>query len=81
MKVLIFGSIVLLAILHQDFWWWDDSTTLVFGFIPVGLAYHAGISLTAGILWALALHFCWPSGVDEIEEPTDSSSPIGETDA
>ena len=79
MKVLIFGSIVLLAILHQDFWWWDNSTTLVFGFIPVGLAYHAGISLTAGILWALALRFCWPTGVDEIEESTDSSSPSGGT--
>ncbi len=81
MKVLIFGSIVLLAILHQDFWWWDDSTTLVFGFIPVGLAYHAGISLTAGVLWALALNFCWPSGVDEIEEAADSSSPSGESNA
>ena len=80
MKVLIFGSIVLLAILHQDFWWWDDSSTLVFGFIPVGLAFHAGISLSAGILWALAVRFCWPSGVDEIKETTDATPPIGGTD-
>ena len=69
------------AIFHQDWWWWDDSSTLVFGFIPVGLAFHAGISLTAGILWALALHFCWPKGVDEIEDTTDSSSLNGGTDA
>ena len=55
MRRLVYGSIILLALLHQDFWWWDDSDTLVFGFVPVGLAYHALLSLAAGMLWALAL--------------------------
>ncbi|MCG8407451.1 MAG: DUF3311 domain-containing protein [Phycisphaerales bacterium] len=67
MNYLIYGLIVLLAILHQDFWWWDDSETLVFGFIPIGLAYHAGVSLVASVLWALAVKFCWPSDIDELE--------------
>ena len=35
---------VVLAILHQDFWNWDNKN-LVFGFMPVGLAYHALYSL------------------------------------
>ncbi len=35
MKQLIFGSIVLLAVLHQDFWWWDTADPMLFGFIPI----------------------------------------------
>jgi hypothetical protein len=27
-------------LLHQDFWLWDDPTVLL-GFLPIGLAYHA----------------------------------------
>ena len=60
MKRLVYGLILILAVLHQDFWWWDDSDTLVFGFVPVGLAYHACVSLAAGVLWALAVKYCWP---------------------
>ena len=69
MRRLVYGSIILLALLHQDFWWWDDSDTLVFGFVPVGLAYHALLSLAAGMLWALAVKFCWPAGVDVEDTP------------
>ena len=63
----VYGLIVLLAVLHQDFWWWDSIEPLILGFIPVGLAYQAGVSIVAGILWAFAVHFCWPKGVDEDE--------------
>ena len=68
MKQLVYGLIVLLAMLHQDFWWWDDSDTLVFGFLPIGLAYHALVSVAAGVLWAMAVKFCWPADVDELDE-------------
>ncbi|MCH8851554.1 MAG: hypothetical protein IID41_02765 [Planctomycetes bacterium] len=71
MRRLVYGSIILLALLHQDFWWWDDSDTLVFGFVPVGLAYHALLSLAAGMLWALAVKFCWPAGVDVEDTPAE----------
>ncbi len=69
MRGLVYGLIVLLALLHQDFWWWDDSDTLVFGFVPVGLAYHAILSLAAALLWALAVKFCWPADVDVENTP------------
>ncbi len=69
MRRLVYGSIILLALLHQDFWWWDDSDTLVFGFVPVGLANHAFLSLAAGVLWALAVKFCWPADVDVENTP------------
>ncbi len=68
MKRVVFGLILVLAIAHQDFWWWDDTHPLVLGFVPIGLAYHAGVSLAAGILWALAVKYCWPAGLDDPEE-------------
>ncbi|MCO6437777.1 MAG: DUF3311 domain-containing protein [Phycisphaerae bacterium] len=67
MKNFVYALVILLIVLHQDFWFWDDSETLVLGFIPIGLAYHMGISIAAACTWALANHFCWPKDVDEIE--------------
>lgn len=55
--------VVALAVLHQDFWLWDDRS-LVLGFIPSGLAYHAGFSLIAACVWALALKVVWPSHLE-----------------
>ncbi len=72
-KVVIF-LILALAVLHHDFWWWNDAETLVFGFLPIGLAYHAGVSLVAGGLWALAVRYCWPCGLDDDESEESVSS-------
>ena len=54
---------MLLVILHQDNWLWEDDR-LVFGFLPITLLYHAGISLGAGITWYLATVFAWPQGLE-----------------
>lgn len=70
MKKLVYSLIIVLLVVHQDFWWWDDSDTLVFGFIPIGLAYHAGISIAAAVFWALAVVFCWPPDLDDDEATT-----------
>lgn len=59
MKYCVWGLVVLLAILHQDLWFWDDAT-LVGGIMPIGLFYHACISVSAGIVWYLATKFAWP---------------------
>lgn len=63
MKYLVILMAVALAILHQDYWWWDDKSVL-FGFLPVGLAWHMGISLAAGVVGFLAVTFCWPAKLD-----------------
>ncbi|MFQ5412139.1 MAG: DUF3311 domain-containing protein [Phycisphaerae bacterium] len=75
MKKLTYTLIILLALLHQDFWWWDDSEILIFGFLPVGLAWHAGVSIAAALLWALAVRHCWPRDADIDEHP---DSPYGD---
>ena len=64
MKYVVGGLVVLLLILHQDNWFWDRPT-LIFGFMPVGLLYHAGISVAACIVWYLAIKFCWPHHLDK----------------
>ena len=69
MKALVYALLVCLAIIHQDFWWWDHYEPLVFGFLPIGLAFHAAVSVAAAVLWALAVKHCWPADVDELDEP------------
>ena len=65
MKYLVWCLVALLVVLHQDFWQWDDAR-LVFGFLPYTLAYHAGISVVAAVVWALAIRFCWPDDLQDI---------------
>ena len=67
MKKLIFVLVLALGVLHQDFWNWDNSE-LVFGFMPVTLAYHAGYSVAAVLLWCFAIKFAWPSELEEWAE-------------
>ncbi len=60
-----------LAILHQDFWNWDNKN-LVFGFMPVGLAYHAAYSLVVAVFWAVAIKVAWPHELEEWAKGGDS---------
>ncbi|MEC8935507.1 MAG: DUF3311 domain-containing protein [Planctomycetota bacterium] len=64
-RILVICLILLLAILHQDWWWWEAKEPLVFGFMPIGLAWHAGISLAAGLVGLVAVKFCWPDHLDD----------------
>lgn len=77
MKTFVYILVAVLLIAHHDFWNWHRAEPLVLGFIPIGLAYHAGISLAAGLVWFLATRFCWPHEVDEIEEAVISTSKPG----
>ncbi len=61
----------LLVVLHQDWWFWYDGR-LWFGFLPVGLGYHALISLAAAGLWAWAVFSVWR---DALEEEPEEVSP------
>jgi hypothetical protein len=59
--------VLILAVLHQDFWLWDDAT-LVGGIIPSGLAYHALYSVVVGLFWLLVVTRAWPDDLDEDDE-------------
>lgn len=59
MKKLLTGVAAAMIILHKDFWLWDN-TNLLFGFMPVGLVYHACFSIAVAVLAVLAIKFAWP---------------------
>jgi len=66
-KKIILGSLVLAVfLLHQDFWNWQNGG-LVFGYLPVGLAYHAAYAIAAAGLMAVLVKFAWPAELDRFE--------------
>ncbi len=64
MRKAVWGLVLLLVVLHQDNWLWDNDT-LIAGFMPITLLWHAGISVAAGFTWFLATKFAWPLDADE----------------
>ena len=66
---IIIVLVVIMAIVHQDVWLWSNQG-LVFGFIPAGLAYHAGYSIAAATLWFIAMKIAWPTHLEEFAEET-----------
>jgi hypothetical protein len=57
------GVLVLFA-LHQDVWFWRDARPLLFGFLPVGLTYHAVYCVAAALLMAALVRFAWPERLE-----------------
>ena len=68
-KLLLFLMIAGVYVLHQDYWNWK-STDLVFGFLPVGLAYHAAYSVLAAVMMAVLVKTAWPEHLEQ-SEPHD----------
>jgi hypothetical protein len=67
-RILLVVAVAALYILHQDIWFWRSSY-LVFGFIPIGLFYHACFSAAAALLMWLLVTFAWPSHLErEVEQ-------------
>ncbi len=70
MKIAVPALFVLLLILHQDFWLWQEDG-LLFGFMPIGLAYHALYSMAcAGLGW-LAIRHLWPHAAEKHASGSD----------
>ena len=67
-KVLLLTLLVVAVyLLHQDFWNWKQADPLVFGFLPIGLAYHAGYSILAAIMMAVLVRFAWPKHLEDVQ--------------
>jgi len=50
--------------LHQDVWFWRAARPLVFGFLPIGLFYHAAYTVAIALLmWALVRRH-WPAHLE-----------------
>ncbi|MCC6587972.1 MAG: hypothetical protein IT168_14855 [Bryobacterales bacterium] len=53
-----------LYLLHQDTWWWRDARPFVFGFLPIGLAYHALFTIASCVLMIALVKWAWPSHLE-----------------
>ena len=75
-RILLVFAVVALYALHQDFWFWRTAHPLIFGFIPIGLFYHACFSVAAALLMWMLVRFAWPSRLErEVEqEPSEKEA-------
>jgi hypothetical protein len=70
-KALLVIAVIVVYVLHQDFWFWRTARPLIFGFIPIGLFYHACFAVLASLLLWLLVKYAWPSHLErEIESQT-----------
>lgn len=73
MKIFLWIVVAILIIAHQDTWNWE-SKELVFGFMPIGMAYHVLISILAAVVWLFAVNFAWPEDLEN-EDQTSEAKP------
>ena len=72
-RTLLVLVVTAVYLLHQDFWNWTRVEPLLFGFLPVGLWYHAAYSLLASVLMWLLVKFAWPKSLEELGRKSPES--------
>ena len=62
-------AIAALYALHQDVWFWRQARPLVFGFLPIGLFYHAAHTMASSLLLWFLVRSRWPSHLEDPDRP------------
>ncbi len=65
--VLLTALVAIVYVLHQDFWNWKRADPLIFGFLPIGLAYQAAYSVLAALMMAVLVRTVWPKHLEDID--------------
>lgn len=67
-RLFLILAVTALFVLHQDFWNWRKAGPLLFSFLPVGMAYHAGYTVAVSVLMWLLVRYAWPEELErEVE--------------
>jgi TRAP-type C4-dicarboxylate transport system permease small subunit len=73
------AALILLVLLywalHQDFWNWRAAEPLAFGFLPIGLTYHALYTLGVSLLMAFLVKVAWPVRLEKDAEVAPQEEP------
>jgi hypothetical protein len=64
MKTAILLILLTYYALHQDFWNWTTARPLIFGFLPVGLLYHALYAAGSSLLMLFLVRLAWPERLE-----------------
>lgn len=64
MKLCIVFFLLVYYALHQDFWNWTAARPLIFGFMPIGLFYHAVYAAGAAAVMAFLVRRAWPENLE-----------------
>ena len=68
-RIALIAGVLALYALHQDFWFWRSARPLLFGFLPIGLTYHALYTVAVAAMMALLVRLAWPEHLEA--EPPD----------
>ena len=63
---LVYLLILILLVLHNDFWLWDRVDPLILGWMPIGLFYHVVYLIAALVVLGLMVRFAWPEPPEDI---------------
>ncbi len=66
--------VAMLYVLHQDVWYWREARPLVFGFLPIGLFYHAAFTVACSIVMWVLVRYAWPAHLED-DTPDPSEAP------
>ncbi|HEX8421793.1 MAG TPA: hypothetical protein VF634_00180 [Pyrinomonadaceae bacterium] len=83
-RLLLTLVVVALYISHQDIWNWRTPYPLVFGFIPIGLFYHACFVVAAALVMWMLVTYAWPAHLEaevEGQQRGSQARAAGEEDA
>lgn len=67
--------LLLFFALHQDVWFWREARPLVFGVLPVGLAYHAAYTLAVSVVMAVLVRRAWPAHLEAAAPESGGEAP------
>jgi len=67
--------VIAVYVFHQDFWFWRQARPLLFGFVPVGLSYHALYTLAVSFVMWLLVRYAWPGHLEPEDGTDDSTHP------
>ncbi len=74
LRLTLIGPVTALVyVLHQDFWFWRSARPLVFGFLPIGLFYHAAYTVAISLfMWYIVRH-AGPSHLEDAREHAEGA--------
>ena len=76
-KIFAAGLILILIVVHQDFWNWGVTERTIGG-LPQGFVFQIGLSIAAAFIWLIVTMIAWPK--DEWAETENSNESQSRTD-